>query len=147
MGFPETTCYSTFNPPDVERRKIGSIGVAVGNAVAIWDERNQPVPTGEGGEIVVRGENVMHGYYKLPEATEKAFAGGWFHTGDWGRVDADGFFYILDRVKDMIIRGGENIYPREIDEVLYQHPQIEAAATIGDSASQVWRRSEKLCGG
>ncbi len=103
----------------------------MGNEVAIWDENCSPVPAGEGGEIVVRGENVMKGYFKLPEATEKAFQGGWFHSGDWGKMDEDGFFYILDRVKDMIIRGGENIYPREIDEVLYQHPLIEAAATIG----------------
>jgi long-chain acyl-CoA synthetase len=130
-GLSETTCYSTFNPPDPNRRKIGSIGQAVGNEVAIWDENNQPVPVGEGGEIVVRGENVMRGYFLNPEATSKAFAGGWFHSGDWGRMDEDGFFYILDRVKDMIIRGGENIYPREIDEVLYTHSCVEAAATIG----------------
>lgn len=130
-GLSETTCYSTFNPPDTSKRKIGSIGVAVGNEVAIWNENNEPVPPGVEGEIVVRGQNVMKGYFKNPEANEKAFAEGWFHSGDWGRMDEDGFFYILDRVKDMIIRGGENIYPREIDEVLYQHPKIEAAATIG----------------
>lgn len=130
-GLSETTCYSTFNPPHPDQRKIGSIGVAVGNEVAIWDEHNQPVPTGEGGEIVARGLNVMNRYYQNPEATEKAFQGGWFHSGDWGKVDEDGFFYILDRVKDMIIRGGENIYPREIDEVLYEHPAIADAATIG----------------
>lgn len=130
-GLSETTCYSTFNPPNVDHRIIGSIGVAVGNDVAIWDENNKAVPTGEEGEIVIRGENVMKGYFKNPEANEKAFAGGWFHTGDWGKQDEKGFFYILDRVKDMIIRGGENIYPREVDEVLYTHPAIEAAATIG----------------
>lgn len=130
-GLSETTCYSTFNPPDLSRRKIGSIGMAVGNQVAIWDEQCRPVAPGVEGEIVIRGENVMKGYFQLPEATEKAFQGGWFHSGDWGRMDEEGFFYILDRVKDMIIRGGENIYPREIDEVLYQHPKIEAAATIG----------------
>lgn len=130
-GLSETTCYSTFNPPDVTRRKIGTIGMAVGNEVAIWDEQNQPVPPETPGEIVIRGENVMKGYFKNPEANEKAFAGGWFHSGDWGKMDQDGFFAILDRVKDMIIRGGENIYPREIDEVLYEHPAIEAAATIG----------------
>lgn len=130
-GLSETTCYSTFNPPDPAKRKIGSIGVAVGNEVAIWDEACREVLPGVGGEIVIRGENVMKGYFKLPEATEKAFQGGWFHSGDWGKMDEDGFFYILDRVKDMIIRGGENIYPREIDEVLYEHPKIDAAATIG----------------
>jgi long-chain acyl-CoA synthetase len=130
-GLSETTCYSTFNPPSVTQRKIGSIGLAVGQDVAIWREDNTPADIEEGGEIVVRGENVMKEYFKNPDATQKAFAGGWFHTGDWGKQDADGFFYILDRVKDMIIRGGENIYPREVDEVLYAHPAVDAAATIG----------------
>jgi long-chain acyl-CoA synthetase len=130
-GLSETTCYSTFNPPSKDHRKIGSIGLAVGNEVAIWGENNLPVAVGQPGEIVVRGANVMLGYFKNQEATQQAFAGGWFHTGDYGRQDEEGFFYILDRVKDMIIRGGENIYPREIDEVLYQHPAIESAATIG----------------
>ena len=86
--------------------------------MAIWDEDGTPVPTGHEGEIVIRGENVMKGYFKRPDATEECFRGGWFHSGDWGKMDGEGFFYILDRVKDMIIRGGENIYPREIDEVL-----------------------------
>jgi acyl-CoA synthetase (AMP-forming)/AMP-acid ligase II len=129
-GLSETTCYATFNPKSPER-KIGTIGLAVDCQVAIWNENNQPVPCGTDGEIVVKGNNVMLGYFKNPEATEKAFAGGWFHSGDWGRQDEAGYFQILDRVKDMIIRGGENIYPREVDEVLYQHPAVEAAATIG----------------
>ncbi|HWP54131.1 MAG TPA: long-chain fatty acid--CoA ligase, partial [Pyrinomonadaceae bacterium] len=89
------------------------------------------VAVGELGEIVLRGENILKGYFKNPEATERAFHGGWFHTGDIGYRDKDGFFYIVDRKTDMIIRGGENIYPREIDEVLYQHPAVAAAATIG----------------
>lgn len=130
-GLSETTCYSTFNPPNFNQRKLGSIGVEVGNKVSIWDETNLPVPDGTEGEIVVTGDNVMLGYYKNPEATQAAFAGGWFHTGDWGVRDDDGFFYILDRVKDLIIRGGENISPREVDEVLYTHPAVENAATIG----------------
>src|SRR6185312_15833887 len=86
---------------------------------------------GELGEIVLRGENILKGYYRNPEATATAFRNGWFHTGDVGYRDADGFFYIVDRKSDMIIRGGENIYPREIDEVLYEHPAVTAAATIG----------------
>src|SRR6185312_7804253 len=86
---------------------------------------------GELGEIVLRGENILKGYYRNPEATATAFRNGWFHTGDIGYRDADGFYYIVERKSDMIIRGGENIYPREIDEVLYQHPQIAAAAVIG----------------
>ena len=89
------------------------------------------MPNGELGEIVLRGENIFKGYFKNEAATEKAFANGWFHTGDIGYRDADGFFYIADRKSDMIIRGGENIYPREIDELLYTHPAIESAAVIG----------------
>ena len=88
-------------------------------------------PDGELGEIVMRGANIFKGYFKNPEATAKAFANGWFHTGDIGYRDADGFFYIADRKSDMIIRGGENIYPREIDDVLYTHPAVAAAAVIG----------------
>ena len=83
------------------------------------------------GEIVLRGENILKGYFRNEAATATAFRNGWFHTGDIGYRDADGFYYIVDRKSDMIIRGGENIYPREIDEVLYQHPQIAAAAVIG----------------
>jgi long-chain acyl-CoA synthetase len=86
---------------------------------------------GQLGEIVLRGENILQGYFKNPAATAEAFRGGWFHTGDIGYRDADGFFYIVDRKSDMIIRGGENIYPREIDEVLYSHEAVAAAATIG----------------
>ncbi|MCK6439513.1 MAG: AMP-binding protein [Planctomycetes bacterium] len=129
-GLSETTCYSTFNPTDGSR-KIATIGVEVGNEVAIFGSRNRRMPTGQMGEIVIRGENVMLEYFKRPEANVDAFSGGWFHSGDVGDVDADGFVRIRDRVKDMIIRGGENIYPREIDEVLYTHPEIENAATIG----------------
>src|SRR5688572_820275 len=130
-GLSETTCYSSFNPPDLKKRKVGSVGVAVGNEMCILDEDNQPVPDGEMGEICIRGDNVMPGYFKMPEATAKAFEGGWFHSGDLGVRDADGFYFIRDRKKDMIIRGGENIYPREIDEVLYKHPKVRDAATIG----------------
>lgn len=130
-GLSETTCYSSFNPPDLAKRKVGSVGVAVGNEMCILDDDCNPVPDGELGEICIRGENVMTGYYKMPEATATAFEGGWFHSGDIGFRDADGFYFIRDRKKDMIIRGGENIYPREIDEALYRHPKIRDAATIG----------------
>jgi long-chain acyl-CoA synthetase len=130
-GLSETTCYSSFNPPDLGKRKVGTVGVAVGNEMCILDDDNRPVPDGEMGEICIRGDNVMTGYFKMPEATAKAFEGGWFHSGDLGVRDADGFYAIRDRKKDMIIRGGENIYPREIDEVLYKHPRIRDAATIG----------------
>ncbi|HVQ38039.1 MAG TPA: long-chain-fatty-acid--CoA ligase [Pyrinomonadaceae bacterium] len=129
-GLSESTCRSTFNPPD-ERRRAGSCGLAIGNEMRVVDEEDREVADGELGEIVLRGENILKGYYRNDEATATAFRGGWFHTGDIGYRDADGFYYIVDRKSDMIIRGGENIYPREIDEVLYQHPAVAAAATIG----------------
>ncbi|MDQ3652128.1 MAG: long-chain-fatty-acid--CoA ligase [Acidobacteriota bacterium] len=129
-GLSESTCRSTFNPPD-RRRRPGSCGMAIGNEMKIFDDEDREVSDGELGEIVLRGENIFNGYYKKKDATARAFRHGWFHTGDIGRRDADGFFYIVDRKSDMIIRGGENIYPREIDEALYQHQAIAAAATIG----------------
>jgi long-chain acyl-CoA synthetase len=129
-GLSESTCRSTFNPPD-ERRRPGSCGMPIGNEMKVVDDEDKEVPDGSLGEIVLRGENILKGYFKNPEATERAFRRGWFHTGDVGYRDPEGFFYIVDRKSDMIIRGGENIYPREIDEVLYQHPSVAAAATIG----------------
>jgi len=129
-GLSESTCRSTFNPPD-QRRRAGSCGVPIGNEMKVVNDDDEEVPDGQLGEIVLRGENILKGYYKNEDATATAFRNGWFHTGDIGYRDADGFFYIVDRKSDMIIRGGENIYPREIDEVLYQHPEVAAAATIG----------------
>ncbi|HXM35587.1 MAG TPA: long-chain fatty acid--CoA ligase [Pyrinomonadaceae bacterium] len=129
-GLSESTCRSTFNPPN-ERRRAGSCGVPIGNDMKIVDDDDNEVPDGQLGEIILRGENILKGYYKNPEATKNAFRNGWFHTGDVGYRDPEGFYYIVDRKSDMIIRGGENIYPREIDEVLYQHPAVAAAATIG----------------
>ena len=129
-GLSESTCRSTFNPPD-QRRRPGSCGVPIGNEMRVVDEEDREVPDGELGEIVLRGENILKGYYKNDAANATAFRKGWFHTGDIGYRDAEGFYYIVDRKSDMIIRGGENIYPREIDEVLYQHPDIAAAAAVG----------------
>ncbi len=129
-GLSECTCRATFNPPD-ERRRLGSVGLPIGNEMKIFDDEDRELPPGEIGEIVLRGENVMKGYFKNPEATRRAFRHGWFHTGDLGYRDEDGFFYVVDRKSDMIIRGGENIYPREIDEVLYRHPAVREAATVG----------------
>jgi long-chain acyl-CoA synthetase len=129
-GLSESTCRSTFNPPD-ERRRPGSCGLPIGNEMRVVDDDDREVPDGTLGEIVLRGANILKGYFKNPEATGRAFRNGWFHTGDVGYRDPDGFFYIVDRKTDMIIRGGENIYPREIDEVLYRHPAIAAAAAIG----------------
>jgi long-chain acyl-CoA synthetase len=129
-GLSESTCRSTFNPPD-ERRRPGSCGLPIGNEMKVVDDNDEEVAVGELGEIVLRGDNILKGYFKNQEATERAFRGGWFHTGDVGYRDQDGFYFIVDRKTDMIIRGGENIYPREIDELLYQHPAVAAAATIG----------------
>jgi acyl-CoA synthetase (AMP-forming)/AMP-acid ligase II len=99
--------------------------------VRIVDDRDREVPQGEVGEIICRGPNVMKAYYKEPQATEETLRGGWLHTGDMGRMDEEGFLYIVDRKKDMIISGGENIYPREIEELLYRHPKIQDAAVVG----------------
>ena len=129
-GLSESTCRSTFNPPDA-RRRPGSCGLPIGNEMKVFDDDDRELADGQLGEIVLRGENILKGYYKNAEATATAFRNGWFHTGDVGYRDQDGYFFIVDRKSDMIIRGGENIYPREIDEVLYQHPAVAAAATIG----------------
>jgi long-chain acyl-CoA synthetase len=129
-GLSESTCRSTFNPPD-ERRRPGSCGLPIGNEMRVVDEEDRDVAEGELGEIMLRGDNILKGYYKNDAANATAFRNGWFHTGDIGYRDADGFYYIVDRKSDMIIRGGENIYPREIDEVLYQHPGVAAAAAVG----------------
>jgi long-chain acyl-CoA synthetase len=105
--------------------------MAIGNEMRVVDEEGREVADGHPGEIVLRGENIFKGYHKNMEATRRAFQDGWFHTGDIGYRDSDGFFYIVDRKSDMIIRGGENIYPREIDEVLYRHESVAEAAAIG----------------
>jgi long-chain acyl-CoA synthetase len=98
----------------------------------VVDMAGNEVPQGEPGEIQIRGHNIMKGYWNLPEATAAAIdADGWFASGDVGKVDEDGYFYIVDRKKDLIIRGGFNVYPREIEEVLYEHPAVAEAAVIG----------------
>lgn len=131
-GLSEGTCVSTLNPLDGRPRKIGSIGVALpGQEVQIVDDQGHPAPPGVVGEIVIRGPNVMQGYYKNPEATTAAIRNGWLYTGDLGSCDGDGYFYIVGRKKEMIIRGGENIYPKEIEEVLYRHPAVAEAAVVG----------------
>jgi long-chain acyl-CoA synthetase len=129
-GLSETSPVASFNVPD--RRRPGSIGFPVsGVEFRIVDDADKDVPEGEPGEIVIRGHNVMKGYWGKPEATAAAIKDGWFHTGDVARRDEDGFYFIVDRKKDMIIRGGYNIYPREIEEVLYEHPAVAEAAVIG----------------
>ena len=130
-GLSETSPVASFNHPDRER-KPGSIGQPIaGVEMKIVDDADNDVTAGEIGEIVVRGHNVMKAYWQRPEATAEAMRGGWFHTGDLARVDTDGYFFIVDRKKDMIIRNGFNVYPREIEEVLYEHPAVREAAVIG----------------
>ena len=130
-GLSETSPVASFNRLDRER-KPGSIGLPIwGVEMRCVDEDMNDVPVGEPGEIVIRGHNIMKGYYKKPEANEEAFRGGWFHTGDVAKMDEEGYFYIVDRTKDMIIRGGFNVYPRELEEVLVTHPDISLAAVVG----------------
>jgi long-chain acyl-CoA synthetase len=130
-GLSETSPVASFNMLD-KPRVPGSIGYPVwGVDMAILDDDDKEVADGERGEICVRGHNVMKGYLKQPEATAEALKNGWFHTGDIGVRDADGSYSIVDRKKDMILRGGFNVYPREIEEVLFGHPDIAEAAVIG----------------
>lgn len=131
-GLSETCPVATFSHPHKER-KPGSVGTPIwGVEVDIFDKDNNPLGIDQVGEVVIRGHNVMKCYYKKPDATRDAFAGtSWFHTGDLGKKDEDGYFYIVDRIKDMIIRGGYNVYPREIEEVLITHPDISLAAVLG----------------
>ncbi len=130
-GLSETNGMASFNLPERER-KPGSIGVPVGGTeMKVVDDQDNEVPQGEPGEIVMRGPFVMRGYWNREEATESVMRGGWFHTGDIATIDEDGYFFIVDRKKDLIIRGGYNVYPREIEEVLYGHPAVREAAVIG----------------
>jgi long-chain acyl-CoA synthetase len=130
-GLSETTGMSSFNLPDRER-KPGSIGLPVGGTeMKVVDSDGQEVAQGEPGEIVTRGPFVMKGYWGRDDATAEVMSDGWFHTGDIATVDEEGYFFIVDRKKDLIIRGGYNVYPREIEEVLYEHPAVREAAVVG----------------
>src|SRR4051794_4776398 len=130
-GLSETSPVATSSRPDRER-KPGSIGQPIdGVEMKVVDDDGNEVPQGEVGEIIIRGHNVMKGYWNRPDATAAVMRDGWFHTGDLARVDEDGYFFIVDRKKEMIIRGGYNVYPREIEEVLYEHPAVLEAAVIG----------------
>ena len=130
-GLSETSPVASFNHPHLER-KPGSIGTPIaGVEMCVIDDSGNAVPQGAVGEIAIRGHNIMKGYWQRPEETAKAIPAGWFLTGDIGRVDEDGYFFIVDRKKDLIIRGGYNVYPREIEEVLYEYPGVAEAAVIG----------------
>ena len=130
-GLSETTGMGSFNLPDRER-KPGSIGLPVGGTeMRVVDDEDDEVPQGEPGEIVMRGPFVMKGYWERDDATEDVMRGGWFHTGDIATIDEEGYFFIVDRKKDLIIRGGYNVYPREIEEALYEHPAVREVAVVG----------------
>ncbi|MFF3885791.1 long-chain fatty acid--CoA ligase [Streptomyces sp. NPDC001914] len=131
FGMSETSPVVTFNHPD-RPRKAGSIGTPIRDVeVRLLDELGQDVAPGEIGELAVRGPNVMKGYWNRPEETAAAIPDGWLRSGDLARADEDGYLYIVDRKKDMIIRGGYNVYPREIEEVLHEHPAVALAAVVG----------------
>jgi long-chain acyl-CoA synthetase len=130
-GLSETSPLATFN--HLERpSKPGKVGQPIfGVDVRCFDDNDREVPRGTRGEVVIRGTNVMKGYYKRPEATAEAFRNGWFHTGDIGVMDDEGYLAIVDRKKDMILRGGYNVYPRQIEEVIITHPAVSLCAVIG----------------
>jgi acyl-CoA synthetase (AMP-forming)/AMP-acid ligase II len=132
MGLTETVAPAFSNPLDAQQRKLGSVGRASGCEARVIDAALQPVPTGTTGELAIRGPNVMRGYYKDDTATRASFTpDGWLRTGDLGHVDADGFFFVTGRIKELIIKGGENIAPREIDEALLRHPAVLDVAAVG----------------
>ncbi|GAB2627428.1 long-chain fatty acid--CoA ligase [Prescottella soli] len=141
-GLSETSPVVSFNLPDRER-KAGSIGVPVpGVKMRLVDDAGEDVEEGEVGEIAIRGHNVMKGYWGNPSATAAAIPDGWFRTGDLARRDTDGYYFIVDRKKDLVIRGGYNVYPREIEEVLYEHTDVAEVAVIGVPDA---RLGEEVC--
>ncbi|TDU83753.1 long-chain acyl-CoA synthetase [Kribbella voronezhensis] len=132
-GLSETASTTTFNV-SAEDRRVYSVGRPIwGVQVEVWNEHGAALPPGREhiGELVVRGVNVMRGYRGNPQASKDAFTGGWFHTGDLGYVDEDGYFFVVDRKKELIIRGGYNVYPREVEDALYTHPAVAQAAVVG----------------
>jgi long-chain acyl-CoA synthetase len=130
-GLSETSPVASFNHPH-RPRKAGSIGTPVeGVEMRLVSDAGDAVPAGEVGEIAIRGHNLMKGYWGKPEATAEAIPDGWFRTGDLARVDEDGYYYIVDRKKEMIIRGGYNVYPREVEEALHEHPAVAEVAVVG----------------
>ncbi len=145
-GLSEATCGNCVNPlGEGAQRKIGSIGVPLpGQRMAILDDEGREQPDETVGEIVVGGDALMQGYFNNPKATSAAFTGDWLRTGDLGYRDADGFYFIVGRKKEMIIRGGVNIYPKEIEEVLYRHPSVQEAAVVG-LPDDVWGETVCAC--
>ncbi len=130
----ETSPGSQINPFAGGKRKVGSIGVPISDTdcrIVDLDEGNTDVPVGETGELLIKGPQIMKGYLNNPEETAKTLKDGWLYTGDIAKMDEEGYFYIVDRKKDMIISGGYNVYPRDIEEVFYENPKIQEACAIG----------------
>jgi long-chain acyl-CoA synthetase len=133
-GLSEASPVTHFNPPFVGRGREGSIGVPLPSTdarVVDVETGSEEMPVGESGELVIKGPQVMQGYWNMPEETAETLKDGWLHTGDVARMDEDGYFYIVDRKKDMIVAGGYNVYPREIEEVLFEHEEVAEAVAIG----------------
>jgi fatty-acyl-CoA synthase len=131
-GLTETVSGDTFLDRDSIVRKLGSVGrPCLYVELDIWDDDGKSLPAGERGEVVLRGPKVFQGYWRDPESTEAAFAGGWFHTGDIGVRDDDGYLFIVDRLKDMIVSGGENVAGSEVERVLYEHQAVLEVAVVG----------------
>jgi long-chain acyl-CoA synthetase len=129
-GMTETSSLVTFN--HLYRHKIGSVGTPAGIVeIKIVDPEDNELPSGESGEIVIRGPNIMKGYFNKAEETDKVLQNRWLHSGDIGRLDEGGYLYIVDRIKDLIISGGLNVYPTEVEEILYTHPAVEECAVVG----------------
>ncbi len=134
FGLTETSPVTHCNPFAGGKRKIGSVGLPVSDTkcrIVALDDRKTDVPVGETGELLIKGPQVMTGYWNMPDETAETLTDGWLHTGDIAKMDEDGYFYIVDRIKDMIISGGFNVYPRDIDEVFYDHPKVQEACSIG----------------
>ena len=134
-GLTEGTCASSVNPLPTEtedRRKVGSIGIPLpGNEMKIVDEDGKDLPPNTKGEIIVKGDNVMKEYYKNPEANAETLKDGWLYTGDIARKDSEGYFFLVDRAKDLIKYKGHSVYPREIEDVIYEHPAVKLCAVVG----------------
>jgi long-chain acyl-CoA synthetase len=134
FGLTESTPVSHINPFSGGKRKVGSVGLPISDTqcrVVSLDDGMTDVAVGEPGELLIKGPQIMKGYWNMPEETAKTITDGWLHTGDIGKMDEEGYFYIVDRKKDMIISGGFNVYPRDIDEVFFEHPKVEEACSIG----------------
>jgi long-chain acyl-CoA synthetase len=134
FGMTESSPATHVNPFDNGLRKVGSIGIPLPDTqcrIVDLNDASKEMPTSEPGEMVIKGPQVMRGYWNMPEETGKTIIDGWLHTGDIAYMDEDGYFFIVDRIKDMIISGGYNVYPRDIDEVLFEHPKVQEACAIG----------------